>query len=96
MCYAQSHSTQTLTKMPKRCRWSAQDDRTLDETLLTQKAAGNQAQSGWKPVVWNAVAAELKKIVLDNQAEKTATKCNDHYSNVRVGYNLNRFFITSD
>ena len=54
--------------MPK----SAQDSRTLVETLLAQKAAGNQAQSGWKPVVWNTVAAELKKVALDSQAEKTS------------------------
>jgi hypothetical protein len=68
---------------PKRCRWSSQDDRILVETLLTQKAAGNQAQSGWKTIVWSAVAAELKKVTTDGQAEKTASKCNDHYCNVR-------------
>ena len=71
--------------MSKRCRWSAQDDRTLVETLLTQKAAGNQAQSGWKPAVWSAIAAELKKGAVSGQVERTAAKCNDHYSNVRAG-----------
>ena len=76
MCYTY-HSIQMLIKMSKRCCWSAHDDRTLVKTLLTQKAASNQAQSGWKPVVWNAVAAELKKITLNNQAEKTAAKCNE-------------------
>ena len=69
--------------MPKRCRWSTQDDRILVETLIKQKAAGNQAQSGWKATVWSAVVTELKKIAVGGEAEKTTTKCSDHYSNVR-------------
>ena len=71
--------------MSKRCRWSTDDNRVLVKTLLIQKAAGNQAQSGWKSTVWSAIATELKKIAVGGQVEKTATKCNDHYSNVRVG-----------
>lgn len=73
-----------LVKTPKRCRWSTDDDRVLVETLLTQKAAGNQAQSGWKSIVWSAVATELKKIAVGDQVEKTTTKCSDHYANVGV------------
>ena len=71
--------------MSKRCRWSTDNDRILVETLLGQKTAGNQAQSGWKSTVWSAIATELKKITVGGQVEKTATKCNNHYSNVHVG-----------
>jgi len=74
--------------MSKRCRWSTQDDRTLIEILLTQKVVGNQAQSGWKPTVWSAVAAELKKSAVNGQVEKTAAKCNVHYSNMHAGQAL--------
>jgi hypothetical protein len=72
----------------KRCRWSTQDDRILVETLLAQKAAGNQAQSGWKPTVWSAVAASLSKVAVSGQAKKTTTKCSDHWSNVRTRHTL--------
>ena len=68
--------------MSKRCRWSTQHNRILVEILLVQKAAGNQAQSGWKSTVWNAIAAELRKVAVDGEAERTPSKCNDHYSNV--------------
>lgn len=68
--------------MSKRCCWSTQHNRILVEVLLVQKAAGNQAQSGWKPTVWGAVSAELKKVALDAEPEKTPSKCNDRYSNV--------------
>jgi len=72
--------------MSKRCHWSAEDNRVLVATLLAQKAAGNQAQSGWKATTWSAVAAaKLKKITPAGQAEKTPTKCSDRYVNVRAG-----------
>lgn len=74
--------------MSKRCHWSAQDDCILIERLLTQKAAGNQAQSGWKPSVWSAVAAGLSEIAVNGQAEKTTAKCSDHWSNVRTQVSL--------
>jgi len=77
--------------MSKRCRWSTQDDRTLIDILLKQKASGNQSQSGWKATVWSTVAAELKKDSADDRVEKTAAKCSDHYSNVRAAYRLNGF-----
>ena len=60
------------------------DNRVLVETLLSQKAGGNQAQSGWKSIVWSAVATKLKKIAAGDQVEKTTTKYNDHYANVGV------------
>ena len=78
---------------PKRCRWLAQDDQILVDTLIKQKAVGNQSQSGWKAVVWSAVAAEFKKVAVDGQAEKTATKCSDHYANVRVEDALDEFLF---
>ncbi|KAF9787271.1 hypothetical protein BJ322DRAFT_712789 [Thelephora terrestris] len=81
-------SPETFTMGPHRCHWSAQDDRILVETLLIQKAAGNKAQSGWKSVVWGVVAAELQKVAADGQAEKTASKCNDHYCNLKSDFML--------
>jgi hypothetical protein len=70
--------------MPKWCRWSTQEDRIIVKTLLAKKAAGNQAQSGWKSTVWSAVATELKKVAVGGGAEKTASKCSDHHSNVWI------------
>ena len=79
-------------KAGPRCRWSAQDDRILVETLLAQKAAGNQAQSGWKATAWTAVADALKKAAVGGEVEKTASKCSDHYANVRARYVMIKLF----
>lgn len=79
--------------MSKRCRWSPQDNRIFVDTLLAQKAAGNQAQSGWKSVAWTAVAAALKKAAVGGRAEKTSTKCSDHWFTVRVLLALSSFIV---
>ncbi|KAF9777305.1 hypothetical protein BJ322DRAFT_986067, partial [Thelephora terrestris] len=63
-----------------------QEDRIIVKTLLAKKAAGNQAQSGWKSTVWSAVATELKKVAVGGGAEKTASKCSDHHSNLKSEY----------
>jgi hypothetical protein len=74
-----------------RCHWSTQDDRILVETLLVQKAAGNQAQSGWKSTAWVAVAGALREVAAEGEVEKTAKKCSDHYANVCTGYVVIKF-----
>ena len=79
------------------CHWSIQDNRVLIETLVAQKAAGNQAQSGWKSTTWSVVTAELKKADIDCEVKKTPAKCSDHYANVRARYtsiNANHWLST--
>ena len=40
------------TGPPKKARWSSADDNTLVQILIAQQAAGNQADGGWKAVVY--------------------------------------------
>ncbi|KAF8222659.1 hypothetical protein L208DRAFT_1160142, partial [Tricholoma matsutake] len=44
-----------------------------------QKLLGFQAENGWKPQAWSAVADALKKEAVLKGGEKTATKCQDHW-----------------
>jgi hypothetical protein len=65
------------------CQWSSADDAILVNTLQKQKLLGFQAENGWKPQAWSAVADALKEAVLKG-GEKTATKCQDHWVNVHI------------
>jgi len=50
--------------------------------LHAQKEKGNQADSGWKKVVWTAAAEALELSGSSKGGKKTATKCQDHFGNV--------------
>ena len=57
---AQSSTPQTLEK-PKKASWKlAADDETLVLCLKLQQAAGNQSDTGLKPVTWTACAIALQ------------------------------------
>ncbi|KAF8194055.1 hypothetical protein K438DRAFT_1469004, partial [Mycena galopus ATCC 62051] len=59
----------------------------LVHKLRECKDLGMQSDSGWKPAVWSACAEVLK----DSQgAEKTADKCQDHYTNLKGAFNAVR------
>ncbi|KIL59134.1 hypothetical protein M378DRAFT_56114, partial [Amanita muscaria Koide BX008] len=66
--------------------WTLDDDKILLDVLREQKVAGNQSESGWKPQVWTAVAQALKDRGKESKGEKTATKCQDHFSNLKKNY----------
>lgn len=52
--------------------------------LESEKAAGNQSESGWKSQVWTEVGAALAREGTNNDPPKTAGKCEDHFANVRT------------
>ena len=66
---------------PDHCHWSSADDAIVVNTLRKQKLLGFQAENGWKPLAWSAVANALKEAV-QKGGEKTAMKCQDHWVNV--------------
>lgn len=65
-----------------RCQWNPADDAILVNTLQKQKHLGFQAENGWKPQAWSAVAEALKTEAEHKGGQKTATKCQDHWANV--------------
>jgi len=69
-----------------RCSWSAADDAIVLRVLREQKDAGNQSGSGWKKTVWNLVAETLENEGIPNGPLKTATKCADHYCNLKANF----------
>ncbi|KAF6755254.1 hypothetical protein DFP72DRAFT_1067957 [Ephemerocybe angulata] len=64
-----------------RCRWTDQDDEILLRVLSSEKAAGNQSESGWKKTVWNVAAAALAEEGIVKTPVKTADKVQDHFQN---------------
>jgi hypothetical protein len=51
----------TTQKAPPKCAvWCTADDVALVSALTAKQAAGNQADNGWKPVVWTAAAVALR------------------------------------
>jgi len=78
--------TDNTQAMSTRCSWSAADDAILVRVLREQKDAGNQSGSGWKKTVWNLVAETLEKEGIPNGPPKSATKCSDHYSNLKANF----------
>ncbi|KAJ7802458.1 hypothetical protein B0H13DRAFT_1931871 [Mycena leptocephala] len=57
------------------CQWRDVDKVKLLNRLRRGKTNGFQADSGWKPQIWNYCAADLAGTP---GAEKTAAKCKDH------------------
>ena len=61
--------------------WSTAEDALITCVLREQKIMGCQAESRWKKQAWVACYEELKKEY--PQTDKTASKVEDHYRNVR-------------
>jgi hypothetical protein len=68
--------------MAAKCNWDANDDDILLRVLRAEKEKGNQADSGWKKVVWTAAAAALEASGSKKGGKKTAIKCHHHFGNV--------------
>jgi hypothetical protein len=62
--------------------WTADDDKLIISTLRDEKDKGNQADSGWKKVVWVACAVRVAKEGSTKGGIKTAEKCSDRFKNV--------------
>jgi hypothetical protein len=46
---------------------------------MNERAAGHQAENGWKGVTWAAAEKEYEE---DPPPKRTATKCSDHWTHV--------------
>ncbi|KAG6917476.1 hypothetical protein DXG01_002339 [Tephrocybe rancida] len=69
------------------CIWTDADDEIMVCVLRLQKDGGNQSGAGWKKQVWTIVAAALEKEGVKKGAEKTSSKCSDHWSNLKKNFN---------
>ncbi|KAH9980720.1 hypothetical protein BJV74DRAFT_728984, partial [Russula compacta] len=68
--------------------WCAADDAALVSALTAEQAAGNQADNGWKPVVWTAAAVALCGSELQSgSALKMDASCNTHWTKLKGDYN---------
>ena len=85
-------STVDLSNTNARCVWTDADDGILIDVLKCEKATGNQSQNGWKKEVWNKVAAALQARGIVKNPPKTATKCQDHFTNVSYCFGTNSFY----
>ena len=57
----QAPSSQTPLRRPKKASWKLPaDNKTLLECLKQQQAAGNQSDTGFKPVAWTACVVALR------------------------------------
>ena len=73
-------------RKPKKANWKlAVDDETLLECLKQQQAAGNQLDTGFKPVAWTACGISLQgSEKLSGGGPKTAKSCKDHFGAVSL------------
>jgi len=51
--------------------------------LKEQKEGGNQSGAGWKSQVWTLVKAALKSEGIPKGGPKTASKCQDRWTNLK-------------
>lgn len=58
--------------------WKAEHDNAMIGTLLMEKAAGRQAQLGWKPQAWAAVVSALTEL----NVVKDAKQCKNRFQRV--------------
>jgi hypothetical protein len=63
--------------------WRSQDSTLLIDTLLKEREAGHQSDTGFKPVAWTACALALQgSDVVSGGIVKTASSAHDHFGKV--------------
>ncbi|KIJ48743.1 hypothetical protein M422DRAFT_247606 [Sphaerobolus stellatus SS14] len=72
-------------KKREKAKWSAEEDADLVAVLREQQRLGNQADSGWKPIVWTVVVAVLEKNHKDVK-RKTMKQVLTHFGNLKGDY----------
>jgi hypothetical protein len=71
-------------KPPKQMKWSAENSAELIR-VLTEQAAGNQADNAWKGCVWTAAELALRgSELVSGGAKKDTKKCNGHWDKVHI------------
>jgi len=68
-------------KHKDKARWVAAEEAAIITTLLTQKAAGNASESGFKPTVWSFVVQAVAGATMDG-SKKDALQCKTCYHHV--------------
>src|SRR5882672_11073419 len=71
----------TKKKRKDKARWVAAEEAAIITTLLTQKAAGNASESGFKPTVWSLVVEAVAGATMDG-SKKDALQCKTCYHRV--------------
>ncbi|EPQ57411.1 hypothetical protein GLOTRDRAFT_92448 [Gloeophyllum trabeum ATCC 11539] len=66
--------------------WTDAEDAIMVQVLKDKKEKGNQADNGWKRSVWIAMADALKAEGYADGVEKTASKCMDHWTNLKAAF----------
>src|SRR5882672_3420635 len=65
-------------KRKDKARWVATEEAAIIATLLTQKAAANVSESGFKPTVWSFVVQAVAGATMDG-SKKDALQCETCY-----------------
>jgi hypothetical protein len=80
---ATSEGTKSQPSKGPKAVWKSHDSALLIETLLKEREAGHQSDTGFKPVAWTACAAALRgSEIWSGGAAKTATSAHDHFAKV--------------
>lgn len=61
--------------------WTSAEEARLVQILLQEKEKGNQAESGWKPVVWQVLVEALA--TFDSKPRKVAKQIKTRWQRVR-------------
>ena len=79
---AQTNKKDKKKEKRKKTKWSAAEDAELVSVLREQQKLGNQADSGWKPIVWTKVVEALMKNHL-SLIPKMNKQASTRFGNVR-------------
>ncbi|THV03724.1 hypothetical protein K435DRAFT_851512 [Dendrothele bispora CBS 962.96] len=87
--HSASSNTQDITPAPKHAIYSNDDNKTLMEVFLDQKAEGRQTSNGnWKtPALTAAVKALAASEATSGGAPKTASSIRDHWKELKADEN---------
>lgn len=76
------NKSKNANEASNRCIWTDADNVVMLKVLSEQKLLGNQADSGWKGIVWKTLSEQLEKEGSGQGPKKTPAKCQDHWNNV--------------
>ncbi|KAF7965578.1 hypothetical protein HWV62_42846 [Athelia sp. TMB] len=69
--------------------WRSSDSALLVETLVKERNAGHQADSGFKPLVWASCALALRgSEILSGGAIKSKSSCRDHFKKLKKDFGI--------
>ncbi|KAF8580859.1 hypothetical protein K439DRAFT_1619440 [Ramaria rubella] len=71
----------------EKVKWSTTEEAEVVSILTDQKELGNQAESGWKPIVWTAVVAALAA-TFDTIPQKNVKQCKSRWQCLKGEYRL--------